>query len=70
MNTKLLHQVTDYIEYFGNVEEVTKQLHHCHLCGAKLLLSHMPDYKNYFIQETSRCLDCGEGTKQSLHTIN
>lgn len=70
MNIKTQYQLTDYLEYFGNVEQVTKQLHHCGICGAKLLLSHMPDYKNHFIQETSRCLDCGEGSKQELHSIN
>lgn len=67
---KTNYQFTDYLEYFGNAEQVTKQLHNCALCGAKLLLSHMPDYKNYLIQETSRCLDCGEGSKQALHPIN
>jgi len=42
----------------------------CSICGAKLLLSHISDYRNLFIQETSRCLDCGQGAKKEFHNIN
>ena len=51
-------------------EEVINRIHHCSLCGAKLLLSHISDYKNLFIQETSRCLDCGQGAKKEFYNIN
>ena len=35
--------------------QVVKMMSHCGQCGAKFLLSHMVDYKNYLIQETSKC---------------
>lgn len=70
MNNKSYYQFTDYVEFYGDAEQVKKQLSNCSHCGAKLLLSHMPDYHNHTIQETLRCLDCGEGSKQNHYLIN
>ena len=70
MNNKLDYHFENFLEYHGDIEQVTKHINFCFGCGAKLLLSHMADYKNYIIQETSRCLDCGNGTRRIIHTIN
>jgi hypothetical protein len=70
MNNKSYYQLDDYIEFYGNVEQVKKMMNHCSHCGAKLLQSHMPDYRHHVIQETLRCLDCGEGTTQKHYFIN
>ena len=59
-----------YEQYWGPVENVKKIISHCPACGAKLLHSHLPDYKNLIVQETSRCIECGEGTKKLIHVLN
>ncbi len=43
-------------EYFGEADQVKKLIDECRVCGSKLLLSHMPDYKNMLVQETARCM--------------
>ena len=57
-------------EYFGTAEEVKKKIDDCPICGSKLLLSHMPDYKNLLVQETARCLECGSGNRKVIHILN
>lgn len=57
-------------EYFGEADQVKKLIDECRVCGAKLLLSHMPDYKNMLVQETARCMDCGCGHRKVIHIIN
>ena len=57
-------------EYFGGVDQVKKIMDDCQVCGAKLILSHMPDYKNLLVQETARCMECGAGNRKVIHIIN
>jgi hypothetical protein len=59
-----------YEEYVGNAEEVKKHMNECKICGSKLMLSHLPDYKNLLVQETARCLDCGSGNRRVIHVLN
>jgi len=57
-------------EYYGSAEDVKKTMSECKVCGSKLLLSHMPDYKNLLVQETARCIDCGSGNIKIIHVLN
>ncbi len=57
-------------EYYGTAEDVKKTMSECKVCGSKLLLSHMPDYKNLLVQETARCIDCGSGNRKIIHVLN
>ena len=57
-------------EYWGSIEDVKKQISNCKVCGSKLLVSHMPDYKNLLVQETARCIDCGSGNRKNIHVLN
>jgi phosphohistidine phosphatase SixA len=57
-------------EYYGDEDTVKKQIDECHVCGSKLLLSHLPDYKNLLVQETARCLECGAGNRKVIHILN
>lgn len=57
-------------EYFGTAENVTKIINECSSCGSKLILSHMPDYKNLIVQETARCIECGVGNRKVIHILN
>lgn len=59
-----------YEEYYGSADEVKKIMNECKICGAKLMLSHLPDYKNLLVQETARCLDCGNGNRRIIHVLN
>lgn len=56
--------------YWGSADNVQKIIGHCQFCGSKLLLSHLPDYKNLIVQETARCIDCGEGNRKVIHVLN
>lgn len=57
-------------EYWGSVDNVQKIIDECKVCGSKLLLSHLPDYKNLIVQETARCIDCGSGNRKLIHALN
>ncbi len=57
-------------EYWGGVDEVKNTISKCKVCGSKLLLSHMPDYKNLLVQETARCIECGAGNRKTIHVLN
>ena len=59
-----------YEEYWGSPENVKKIIDECKVCGSKLLLSHMPDYKNLLVQETARCIECGSGNRKLIHVLN
>jgi hypothetical protein len=59
-----------YEEYWGSPEDVKKTMCECKVCGSKLLLSHMPDYKNLLVQETARCIECGSGNRKIIHVLN
>jgi ribosomal protein S27AE len=57
-------------EYLVSVDDVKKQIDECPVCGSKLLLSHMPDYKNLLVQETARCIECGASDRKVIHVLN
>lgn len=57
-------------EYFGPIENVKKQINECRVCNSKLIISHMPDYKNLIVQETARCIECGAGNRKVIHVLN
>lgn len=57
-------------DYYGGPEEVKDKIDNCPVCGAKLLLSHMPDYRNLLVQETARCMECGAGNRKVIHVLN
>jgi hypothetical protein len=70
MSAKLEFKIERYEEYYGDTKQVKKIIDECKLCGAKLIHSHISDYRNLMIQETSQCLDCGAGSKKMLHILN
>ncbi len=57
-------------DYFGEKEEIIKNIDECHTCGAKLVFSHLPDYKNLIMQETARCMECGKIIRKLISIIN
>tara|TARA_R110002072_G_scaffold534_5_gene3794 strand:- start:51265 stop:51477 length:213 start_codon:yes stop_codon:yes gene_type:complete len=57
-------------EYFGDVKQVKRQIDDCTVCGAKLVFTHLSDYKNLFIQETARCPECGGSNRKLIHILN
>ncbi|MCB9092783.1 MAG: hypothetical protein H6621_03980 [Halobacteriovoraceae bacterium] len=70
MSCKAEMKIENFLEYYGSIDDVKKKIDECDTCGAKLLQSHLPDYNNMVIQETSRCLDCGGVHKKVVHIIN
>jgi len=70
MSKELEFRFEKFEEYWGSSDNVKKQIDECAVCGSKLLLSHMPDYKNLLVQETARCIDCGSGNRKIIHVLN
>lgn len=71
----LNNNYTDFVferfeEYYGDSNQVDKQINDCKICGAKLIFSHNSDYKNLMVQESARCPDCGSGSKKLIHVLN
>lgn len=56
-------------EYFGGVNQVKKTIDECEICGANLVFTHLSDYRNFFVQETSRCPECGGNHKKLIHSL-
>lgn len=57
-------------EYWGDIKQVKKIIDDCKICGSKLVLSHLSDYKNLLVQETARCPECGSGNRKIIHILN
>ena len=57
-------------DYFGDILQVKKIIDDCRICGAKLVFTHLSDYRNLLVQETARCPDCGGGDRKVIHIIN
>ena len=70
MAAEVDYKFEKFEEYYGTIDEIKKKLDECSICGAKLILNHLPDYKNLLIQETARCLDCGHGNRKTIHILN
>jgi hypothetical protein len=64
------YKIESFEEYWGTLENVVATIANCDICGAKMVFSHLPDYKNLLVQETARCTDCGEGQRKRIHIIN
>lgn len=64
------YKFESFSDYYGDIVQVKKQISECKVCGAKLIHSHLSDYKNLIMQETSRCPECGSGNKKLIHIIN
>jgi len=61
----------EYLEkYFGTVDNVKKIIDECDHCGARMVFSHLPDYKSLLIQEIARCMDCGKKARRLIHILN
>lgn len=63
-------KVECFEEYFGEKDEMLKKIDACQSCGSKLMLSHLPDYKNLVIQETARCIECGKVIRKMMSSIH
>ena len=57
-------------EYYGDKEQVKRTIDECKYCGSKLVHSHLSDYKNLLIQESTRCPECGNNRKKVIHILN
>lgn len=57
-------------EYYGDITQVKKIMDSCKICGSKLIQTHLADYKNFLVQETARCPECGNGNKKTIHILN
>ncbi|MBL6991147.1 MAG: hypothetical protein ISR65_15290 [Bacteriovoracaceae bacterium] len=63
-------KLEQFEKYYGEIEDIKKMLNDCTVCGSKLILSHMSDYTNFIIKETSRCTECGKKNITTIHILN
>ena len=64
------YQVENYLRYYGDQTQVRKLMNECDSCGAKLIQTHLSDYSNLFVQENSRCPECGKDNRKVIHALN
>ena len=64
------YKIEKFEEYFGDISQVRAIIDECGICGSKLIFSHLSDYKNLLIQETSHCPECGNKNQRKLHILN
>ena len=57
-------------EYFGDIDQVKKIVDNCENCGEDYVHSHLTDYTNMCVQESSRCPCCGGKRSKKVHSIN
>lgn len=60
----------NFEEFYGNIDQVKNIIDNCKLCGAKLIYTHLADYKNLYLQEHGKCPECGTSNKKMIHIIN
>ncbi|WP_412462916.1 hypothetical protein [Halobacteriovorax sp. RT-2-6] len=63
-------RVENFIRYFGEIEDVKKQIECCPKCGAKFTVTHLADHDNLYIHEEVTCENCTYGTEETLHILN
>lgn len=57
-------------KFFGDISQIKRLIDSCNLCGSNLIHSHLADYKNLYMEEQSRCLECGSSEHGIIHIIN
>lgn len=67
---ELEYKFEKFEEYYGDALQVKKIIEDCKICGTKMVHTHMSDYKNMIMHESSRCPDCGQGNRKVIHIIN
>jgi ssDNA-binding Zn-finger/Zn-ribbon topoisomerase 1 len=70
MSMETDYKFENFQEYYGDVKQVKRIINECQICGAKLVLTHLSDYKNLLMQESARCPECGQGNRKIIHVIN
>ncbi|MBC7540277.1 MAG: hypothetical protein H7281_15750 [Bacteriovorax sp.] len=70
MSMETDYKFENFQEYYGDIKNVKKIINECHICGSKLVITHLSDYKNLLMQESARCPDCGQGNRKIIHVIN
>lgn len=70
MSADSSYKFEKFEEYYGDVHQVKKIIDDCNVCGAKLIHTHLSDYKHMVVQENARCPECGGGNRKLIHIIN
>jgi uncharacterized paraquat-inducible protein A len=57
-------------EYYGEIEEVKKQVNHCPECDGQYRFTHLSDFKHLYVTETAKCIKCDHSVRKTVHIIN
>lgn len=60
----------NYEGFFGDADQVRRIMNHCDNCGNDVVLSHVTDYSEMFVQESARCPVCGGKRACRIHPLN
>jgi hypothetical protein len=64
------YKLEKFEDYYGDIIQVKKIINECNVCGAKVIFSHLSDYKNLIVEESAKCPECGNGRSKLIHIIN
>ena len=70
MGTKPEFMFENFVEFFGDIQQVKKIMDTCQNCGNSVIHSHSADYSDMTIRESSRCPVCGGKKVSKIHSIN
>ena len=60
----------NYEEFFGDIRQVKRTMDNCHNCGNSMVHSHVTNYGDMLVQESSRCPECGGKKVKKIFPIN
>ena len=60
----------NYEGFFGDVDQIRRIMNSCDNCGNDVVLSHVTDYSEMFVQESASCPVCGGKRACKLHSLN
>ena len=57
-------------KYHGGIEDVTKTMEDCPVCGKKLIITHWADCTTLLMEESAQCIECDFGSRKTIHSMN
>lgn len=64
------YKFEQFEEYYGEREEVEKQVNKCPVCSSPYRFTHYSDFKTLYVQETAKCIKCDHSVRKTIHIIN
>lgn len=56
--------------YFGDIENIKKEIKECQKCQSNLIFQHVPNYDKLIVKEIIRCACCKSQSIHQLHQLH